>query len=111
MSEIISNTIDINNDVSLSTKERIIQKIKNKIGGSPFPGKNIFRNEKKSKYLIITIVLLGIIGGGLYIYMNNFIKKKMNENHNEEKPKQEKPNEEEKQKNLFVRVKEHIVKM
>ena len=76
MSEIISNTIEINSDVSLSTKEGIVQKIKNKIGGSPFASKNIFRSEKKSKYLMITIVLLGIIGGGIYIYMNNFIKKK-----------------------------------
>ena len=52
MSEIISNTIDINNSVPLTTKETLVQKLKNKIGGSPFAGKNIFRSEKKSKYLI-----------------------------------------------------------
>ena len=111
MSEIISNTIEINPDVPLSTKESLIQKLKNKIGGSPFVGKNIFRDEKKSKHLMITIVLLAVIGGGLYLYMNNFIKRKMNENHKEDKSKKEKPKEEKKQKNLFVRVKEQIVKM
>lgn len=111
MSEIISNTIDIETDIPLSTKKSLIEKLKNKIGGSPFPGKNIFKDEKKSKYLIITIILLGIIGGGIYMYMNNFIKKKMNEQHREENPKEEKPKEEKKQKNLFVRVKEQMVKM
>ena len=111
MSEIISNTIDIDTNVPLTTKEGLLQKLKNKIGGSPFVGKNIFRDKKKSKYLIITIVLLFIIGGGLYYYMNNYIKKKMTENYGEDNLNEEKPKEEKKQKNLFSRVKEQMVKM
>ena len=47
MSEIISNTIDIDTNVPLTTKEGLLQKLKNKIGGSPFVGKNIFRDKKK----------------------------------------------------------------
>ena len=74
----------------------MFNKLKTMIGGSPFANYKLFRSDKKSKYLLITIVLLAILGAGLYLYMNKYIQNKMDENNGKQEEKKETEKEEKK---------------
>lgn len=91
-------------------KNGFINKLKSMIGGSPLSNYKLFRSDK-SKYIAIVLVLLAILGGGLYLYMNKYIENKMDENKGKQDNKKETEKEEKKQPNLIQRVKEQIVKM
>ena len=110
----ISNTSisDISaNQISNLKQNGFINKLKSMIGGSSFSNYKLFRSDKKSKYLLIVLVLLAMLGAGLYLYMNKYIENKMNENKGKQEEKKETEKEEKKQPNLIQRVKEQIVKM
>ena len=108
-SEIGINDISAN-QISNLKQNGFINKLKSMIGGSSFSNYKLFRSDK-SKYIIIVLVLLAILGGGLYLYMNKYIENKMGENKGKQEEKKETEKEEKKQPNLIQRVKEQIVKM
>ena len=99
------------NQIGNLKQHGLFNKLKTMIGGSPFANYKLFRSDKKSKYLLIVLVLLAMLGAGLYLYMNKYIENKMNENKGKKEEKKETEKEEKKQPNLIQRVKEQIVKM